>query len=88
MEEKMPNIVRQIGELEHMNPIAWSVNSAICVIVFEQGPKKTYTREQMLAAARDTVPHNPRLNEPGADKIEPIAKKTAAGSSKTKHHKS
>jgi hypothetical protein len=45
---KIPLVVLALAEKVKMTPIAWNVKSDQVIIVFEQGPKICFEREEML----------------------------------------
>jgi hypothetical protein len=59
-----PAIVAALADQVHMTPISWRVKSESVVIVFEQGPKLTFDRVQMLAAHHARQADQPPARHP------------------------
>jgi len=49
--EKVPAVIAALAEKVNMTPISWKITSSSITIVFEQGPKMIFNRDQVL----DTV---------------------------------
>jgi hypothetical protein len=55
--EKVPAVVAALAEKVNMTPIAWKITSTSITIVFEQGPKMIFYRDQVLDAVEPVI-HN------------------------------
>jgi hypothetical protein len=49
--QKVPALVLALSGKVNMTPIAWKIDPAFVIIVFEQGPKMIFNRDQVLDAA-------------------------------------
>jgi hypothetical protein len=71
--DRMPLVVKALGEQVHMTPLAWWVHSDRVVIVFVEGPKKTFPLP-LSTGKRDTeildTEHTPIIhNDPPAGPV-------------------
>ena len=57
MTEKVPALVLALSGKVNMTPIAWKIASSSITIVFEQGPKMIFNRDQVLDAVEPVI-HN------------------------------
>jgi hypothetical protein len=55
--DKVPSVVTALAEKVNMTPIAWKITSTSITIVFEQGPKMIFNRDQVLDAVEPVI-HN------------------------------
>jgi hypothetical protein len=53
--EKIPAVVAALAEKVNMTPIAWKIASSSITIVFEQGPKMIFNRDQVLDAVEPVI---------------------------------
>jgi 2C-methyl-D-erythritol 2,4-cyclodiphosphate synthase len=53
--EKVPSVVAVLAEMVNMTPIAWKISSTSITIVFEQGPKMIFNRDQVLDAVEPVI---------------------------------
>ncbi len=47
--DQIPSLVQALADKVHLHPIAWCIHPSFVVIVFEEGPKLTFDRTEVLA---------------------------------------
>jgi len=57
MSPKVPALVLALAGKVNMAPIAWKIDPTSVTIVFEQGPKMVFNRDQVLVAVEPVI-HN------------------------------
>jgi len=54
-EPKVPALVLALSGTVNMTPIAWKINPTSVTIVFEQGPKLVFNRDQVLEMVEPVI---------------------------------
>jgi hypothetical protein len=95
MEDTIPNqpaippIVQELSKQVNMTPIAWCIHPSFVVIVFEEGPKLTFSRTDVADSATPSLPDNSPLTPYGEtlQEMTPIIHSPKSVSSSPKRHK-
>jgi hypothetical protein len=79
---KIPIVVLALAEKVKMTPIAWNVKSDQVIIVFEQGPKLCFSRDEILEVCppEDEKENRPVVHDPKP--VTPVTRKLPAGKRK------